>query len=236
MRRRMLLALGLWFVASVASAADLTKIERKLVKEPAYQSKAPKYCLLVFGAETRTRIWLVLDDDFIHVDRNGDGDLTGAGERLPASKENTLVKAFDTFEIGDVVETGTQVKHSELRVIRFGRKAGNATVSVRVAERGAQSAGLDVLGALEFADRPGDAPIIHFNGPLQLSLTSKQPLARGKSSRLNGCIGTPGLGEGTFATLAHDDLPEDIHLTADLEFAAAGAQPIKETVKLEERC
>ena len=44
-------------------AADLTNIDRRIAKEPVYQSKSPKYCLLVFGAEAKTRAWLILDGD-----------------------------------------------------------------------------------------------------------------------------------------------------------------------------
>jgi len=40
-----------------SSGADLTKIDRSIKKEPAYQGE-PKYCLLVFGPEAKTRIWL----------------------------------------------------------------------------------------------------------------------------------------------------------------------------------
>jgi hypothetical protein len=46
-----------------AWSADLTEIDRTIRKEPAYQSKSPKYCLLVFGHEAETRVWLALDLD-----------------------------------------------------------------------------------------------------------------------------------------------------------------------------
>ncbi len=36
-------------------AADLTKIERRIAKEPAYQEK-PKYCLVAFGPEAQFRV------------------------------------------------------------------------------------------------------------------------------------------------------------------------------------
>jgi hypothetical protein len=65
-----------------AAAVDLTKIDRSLGKEPAYQSKTPQYCLLVFGPQAQVRVWLVLDGDALYLDRNGNGDLTDAGERL----------------------------------------------------------------------------------------------------------------------------------------------------------
>ena len=52
---------------------DLAKIDRTIRHEPAYRSKAPRYCLLVFGPEARTRVWLVLDGDTVYLDRNGNG-------------------------------------------------------------------------------------------------------------------------------------------------------------------
>ena len=58
-----------------AAAVDWDKIDRTIAKQPVYQSKAPQYCLLVFGAEAKTRVWLVLDGEVLYVDRNGNGDL-----------------------------------------------------------------------------------------------------------------------------------------------------------------
>ena len=37
--------------ASRLTAADLSKIDRTIPKEPAYATKAPRYCLLVFGPD-----------------------------------------------------------------------------------------------------------------------------------------------------------------------------------------
>jgi hypothetical protein len=68
-----------------AGAADSPGIDRSIRKEPAYESKAPLYCLVVFGAEAKVRVWLVLDGDTLYVDRNGNGDLTEPGERCAAN-------------------------------------------------------------------------------------------------------------------------------------------------------
>src|SRR5579883_3277208 len=73
----------LW--AASVQAADLTKIERRLAKEPAYQAK-PKYCLLVFGPEARTKVWLVIDGDTLYVDRNGNGDISEKEEGIDRTK------------------------------------------------------------------------------------------------------------------------------------------------------
>ena len=67
------------FVALPVQAADLAKIDRTIGKEPKYQDKA-RYCLLVFGPEAETRVWLVRAGDRLYVDKNGNGDLTEAGE------------------------------------------------------------------------------------------------------------------------------------------------------------
>src|SRR6516165_8418947 len=74
-----LTVLALWPLP--AEAVDWDKIDRTIAKEPPYQAK-PKYCLVVYGPEAKTRVWLVLDGDVLYVDRNGDGDLTGKDERV----------------------------------------------------------------------------------------------------------------------------------------------------------
>src|SRR5262249_29589650 len=67
--------------SAAASAADLSKIDRTITKEPAYEA-TPQYCLLVFGPKAETRVWLVLDGDILYVDRNSNGDLTDKDERV----------------------------------------------------------------------------------------------------------------------------------------------------------
>src|SRR4029077_17075723 len=69
---------------------DLSKIDRRIAKEPVYQTKTPKYCLLVFGPEAKHRIWLVLDGDTLYVDRNGNGDLTEKSEKVAVPKFNKV--------------------------------------------------------------------------------------------------------------------------------------------------
>src|SRR5438552_416537 len=92
------------------------QIERKITKEPAYKSK-PKYCLLVFGPEAKTRVWLVQDGDTLYVDRNGNGDLTEAGEKVAANR-NTAQDSGESsyvFEVGDLQVGGKT--HKDFTVI-----------------------------------------------------------------------------------------------------------------------
>src|SRR6516225_2384890 len=101
-------------IAPLAQAADLAKIERKIAKEPAYQTRTPKYCLLVFGLDARTRVWLVQDGDALYVDRNGNGDLTENGERVKLKQQNDLSRSF---EAGDLTLDG--LTHTGLRVTQM---------------------------------------------------------------------------------------------------------------------
>jgi len=106
-----------------AGAADLTKVDRTIGKEPAYQSK-PKYGLLVFGPEAKHRVWLVLDGDRVYVDKNGNGDLTEEGERVegdpfltsrhPAHERERSIKVGD-LSVGGLTHTGLTLGQTEYR-------------------------------------------------------------------------------------------------------------------------
>jgi hypothetical protein len=100
-------------------ATDLNKIDRSIRKEPAYQTKTQHYCLLVFGPEAKTRVWLVLDGDVLYVDRNGNSDLTEEGERIRVS-ETTAEKqgpiaVRHRFEAGSIVESAGKQMHTQPR-------------------------------------------------------------------------------------------------------------------------
>src|SRR5262249_5016241 len=160
MKKLSKLLFGLLLLAggqSEAEAVDLTKIARTLVREPVYETKAPKYCLLVFGPEAKTRIWLVLDGSVLYVDRNGSGDVTESGKRVQGS---------EVFELGEVTEADGNTKHTDLVVKR---KAVGFLVTVKLEGKHRQQAG-ETAEILDFADRTQDAPIIHFAGPLALRL------------------------------------------------------------------
>ncbi|HYT94281.1 MAG TPA: hypothetical protein VEL76_36535, partial [Gemmataceae bacterium] len=114
MRTHILLAAVLLLPAPLARAADLAKIERKIAREPAYQTKTPKYCLLVFGLDAKTRVWLVQDGDTLYVDRNGNGDLTGDGKRVKVKQQGD---SFRSFEVGDLTIDG--LTHTGLSVTQM---------------------------------------------------------------------------------------------------------------------
>jgi hypothetical protein len=169
--------------------ADLARIDRTLAREPVYESDEALYCLLVLGREGKTRVWLAVDGETLHVDRNGNGDLTDPGESVAAR--------WGTFEVGSIREPdGTS--HS----VRVRMRGDRARLWVRVQGLGLHYVGTDPEEPLHFAYRPEEAPVVRLGGPLTMRFYEGPPkLVAGKSSRLNVMLGSEGLGRGTFAAL-----------------------------------
>ena len=210
----------LWVVP--AQAVDLSNIDRTIAKEPAYQNK-PKYCLLVFGPEAKTRVWLVLDGDVLYVDRNGNGDLREKGKRHTAIKHPDVMD----WHIGDIRDPEDETIYKSLRVRQ---EKQTFCISVIVPARGIQVSRTDLNGNLAFAEDRASARIVHFGGALELSLEHKPSWHDGQSEFLSfsAIVGTPGLGPGTFACIAPDDMFKGAKFGCEATFApkAAGAKPV----------
>jgi len=192
-----------------AWAADLTKIDRTIAKEPAYQTATQKYCLLVFGPEAKTRVWLVLDGDVLYVDRNGNGDLTEPDKR---------VRKTGGYEInaGSITEAdGTSTRG----VLTVSPTTNYVRLYLEVSGGCKQYVGYDPSDRLAFADRPQNAPIVHFAGPLTLRLYRQPPVfVAGQNCRFNIALGTPGIGKGSFVAVSCCSLPDAVKPLAYVEF------------------
>ncbi len=250
-------AVYLTFVgASFVQAGDLDKIDRPLVKEPAYQSKSPKYALLVFGPEARTRIWLVLDGTTLYVDRNANGDLTEVGEKVAGTKGNRFSDDSYTFAIGDLHDGERRHLNAQLSVSGVksvsGRGPRTMDFFIRMdvdlpgyhgsseGGRVLQVAGTsDLNGDLQFSDQPQDAPILHFGGPWTIALGDRPTFRVNREMHLYLVVGTPGRGKGTFVSTAYEGVvPPDVHPRAEIAFPAQkpGDPPVKTVFELKERC
>ena len=208
-----------------ASALDSEKFERTIGKEPAYRTKTPKYCLLAFGPQAQTRVWLVLDGAVLYVDRNGNGDLTEAGEVMTAKEGQ-----FDGVSIiaKDGVAPDTRVEVQLAGELTF--------VYCHAKGRPWQRAVVDRAGNLHFAASRQAAPIIHFNGPLTLAPRFEQPFDRAAATDLEVMVGTPGQGAGTFARLGNGEVDKDLHPVAEIAFPSGAGAPEKLRVVLDQRC
>jgi hypothetical protein len=222
---------------------DLNKIDRSIAREPAYRNR-PKYCLLVFGAEAKYRVWLVLDGDTLYADLNGNGDLTEKDKRLDPEKP-------DSGSPGVTLTEPDGTTHTFLRVAP--QKDGGRMVSLMTERKYLQRS-----GSVRFADRPREAPILHFNAPVSICISSavshegrgwNDPPAAGGRVRLplgkdfpvpgdrrqqlvtlSAVMGTPGLGEGAFVTYKARDIQgqNDPRVTVEATFPHrdAGGEPI----------
>jgi hypothetical protein len=202
--------------AAPGNAVDYAKIDRSIAKEPANRSKAPKYCLLAYGREAKARVWLVLDGDVLYVDRNGNGDLTEYGKRFVAKASSDQVQGDTTpgralsFEIDKVPGLGKEPWPHAVRLTLRRQGAGDWVIlgvwdgywaeelpfgRTKPERRYQLSQVLE--GTVPFAERPQDAPVVLFGGPLTMTVmewggdTSKRKLVRGKETRLSVMVGTP---------------------------------------------
>jgi hypothetical protein len=267
MSLRLFLALPASFLLwlNIAVGADLTKIERTLVKEPAYRT-TPRYCLLVFGSEVKTKIWLVQDGDMLYVDRNGNGDLTEAGNKVAAEKPEAGDDSGFTFKVGEVHD-GPRL-HKELTVtvadvthiadvepaikalLARNPKARGYLVSVEMELPEWKGTGIggrvrqhafvvDSRGVFQFSETPRDAPIVHFGGPWSVALFGEHRLTIGRESDVVLGVGTPGIGPGTTAWVDYDRvIPADVYPTLDIVYPPKhpGEPPVKEHHVLKRRC
>jgi hypothetical protein len=147
-------------------AFDLTKIDRTIRKEPAYRGK-PRYGLLVLGPKAQTRIWLVIDDKTLYVDRNGNGDLTEKGEQFSPTKD---APDYLEFKTGEIIEADGQTKHSNLIVYQYYARQYDRLVNAAILYdvAGISSQGTSGEDGCSFTSTPREAPIIHLNGPMTM--------------------------------------------------------------------
>lgn len=198
-------------------AADLTAIKRVLAKEPAYQGN-PRYCLLAFGKEAKSHIWLVRDDRAAYVDRNRNGDLTEPNEKID--------NASTGFNVNDLVVP--EGPHRNLYVYTLGDGTFRMNLRRSGAEEDAQYVGIGLMERPSWGDRAETAPIIHFDGPMSLARYGPPvtiPRDGGQTRRrysLRLLVGTPGLGKGTFASYDEVCACNFGAIEADFVFAAGG--------------
>jgi hypothetical protein len=264
---RYLFALLLLTTATVeASAADLTRIDRALKKEPTYHSGRPKYALLVFGPEAKTRIWMVQDGNILYVDRNGNGDLTEDGEKVAAEKRDGDDEGVFSFKIGDVHDGPLVHRNLHLHITKIDHLAsldesakaflakhpkGRGYLMFAEIEmpgwKGASPGGrvqqrtsyFDTKGFLQFADKPGEAPILHFGGPWQITLFGAQKLMAGRERDFVLGVGTPGVGPGTTTYIDYEGvIPDKVYPTVEITYPAKspGEPPLREHYELKRRC
>jgi hypothetical protein len=242
--------IGLLAGTAAADGVDLAKIDRTIRKEPAYQTKSPKYGLAVFGPKAEHRVWMVLDGDVLYVDRNADGDLTGAGERLTGNYQpaatpeksypfagffNYAVTGGLTFPGGDrygldtilltkfkpTFEPDSDDMRSLLALVRKEPDLARVGIEAR-SPLPSRKVGLRHQAVPYFAPTPTDAPVFWFGGPITFALEyPATKLVRGaKPTDLRLYPGTAGTGREAFVVRDYDDIDAKLQPTVEVEFPA----------------
>jgi len=221
-------ALALAALQVDALAIDLGKIPREIAQSPACNSLVPLYGLFLFGDGERSRVWAVLDQsepgsgiyDILHVDLDGDGDLTEPAERFvgqaphsdPDDEEPPVKR---TFHAGDVRLPGAERAHTKFTIEWF-----PAAVGYRVLWHGELlfTGGFGGVASKysQFSPRPGLAPIFVIDGtrPLGSRLMSADKLKRRHHEEISIILGIPG--EGGFSCFHPTNLPEGEYVLGSL--------------------
>jgi hypothetical protein len=159
--------------------------------EPVYKS-TPTYCQVAFGPKGDERIWVVLAAPMLYVDLNADGDLTGAGE---ATAEAPVVLRLRSGECS----LRHELSKGRISVLTFVDAAGRRW-----------KAWGDERGPLRFAATPAAAPIVHFDGQLEMGFESRAAVLQDPdgSYHIHAGVGCYGRGPGSFAHLGIEFVPE----------------------------
>jgi len=227
-----------------AESPDLSRIDRRIAREPAYQSKQPLYGLYVFGPEAKTRVWAVLDTsqpngsdyDVLYFDRNADGDLTGEGERVQGKKEGARV----TFDIGTFTDPVCGQRHTQVAISYQPGPDGMIMLSMRWCDSVSIRGGYAPKPGpyTQFAASPADAPVLWpaADGPLSFQFWTVEPLAIGKSDDVRVFLGHQGCGPNTFCAVPDTFLPKHVPVLATLIYRDKEGKEKRAQSELRERC
>jgi hypothetical protein len=206
--------------------------------------------LLLFGPEGKTRVWLVVAGEAFYADRNGNGDLTEPGKRVYSVGNARSLTFLDSetqtfwlpvpeneriYQVGDIFDP-TSRTWCNVTVRRAGRlETAFFEVLVDIGTRFRQLARLE-----RFGDRPQDAPVIHFNGPLTIGLITSRLKRDPDGTELNAWFGTrvPAGANGAPARVIHDSaVPRDVFPVAWLDFHGQkpSSAPTRRTLSLSRR-
>jgi hypothetical protein len=232
---------GLLLTAAPARALDYDQVDRKLINEPAYVSKAPKYALLLFGRDARVRVWVVADGQAVYVDRNGDGDITAKDEHFGKIADCRNIELADP-------DGGTRFVISGMSTYGEGNPP-RPHLMANVEIKG--SARYEQYCDAAMGDSPREAAIAHFHGPLTIGpqtiswkVPPKLALVTGeKPVDLRAMIGTMSAKHGCWVVVrTHNGkapaFPKDVFPVVDIEFPSdtKGGPLLKERYPLDGFC
>lgn len=221
-------------------AADIASVHRNIGKQPMYSGQ-PLYALAVFGAEAKTRMWIVVDkssaqDDVLYLDLNGDDNLVDPAEQIDAEFDARSGR----FSLPVLVDpSGTKHTDFSLRLSSGSRPAHMLSLKWRGKHKIGGGYPVDPSnGYMQFAKSPQDAPIIWFNGdgPFRFQPWYNDSLRIGSSTDLKLFIGQQGVGKNSFCAFQKHVLPDGDGVVATLVYTDKNGAQQETTSYLDRRC
>jgi len=240
----LLAALATATLARAADVPDLGKVDRRISRQPAYKAKQPLYGLYLFGPQAKTRVWAVLDKsqpdapdyDVLYFDRNADGDLTAANERIEGKTDGERM----TFSVGSFTDPLCGQKHTDLTISRHGGASPRVMLEMKwcgkVVVRGGYAP--DPGPYTQFAASPAEAPVLWpaADGAFRFQFWQAQPLAIGQVPDVRVFLGHRGHGRNTFCAVPDTFLLKEVPVLATLIYKDTGGKERRVRSELRERC
>src|SRR5262249_30047521 len=217
---------------------------------------------------------LVVEGDVLYVDRNGNGDLTEPGEKVTGKKEEYRGTVFKVGEITAGGQTYTDLEVSVVKLKEHTGDSDASPARQKLLAADPEARGYDVYvdvplgrplkdakgrpvtrlrhlvtledanGVLQFADRPADAPVLHFGGAWAVWPREGQKFVLGRPEEFTALVGTPGLGPGTLAVILYHTLgddrtvfvPPEARPVLEVQFPGKEGRPVAGRHVLEDRC
>jgi hypothetical protein len=266
---RVILTIAALASFSTIAPAQPIDVQPVLRSEPAYKT-GPRYIKIVFGNPTTSVSWLVMDGDVAYIDRHCTGHLTDKAccviaepKDIPPAEptaealqkwQNVLIDMrADPKRVRALYQQARalNLQHRYFKLGFVDAEDGRHELEMHSLPDGITINKLDGLwqstGRIVASSKSATAPIVHFNGPLELSVFAPDWVHHKPGGKLNRrsanffavIIDTPGQGEGTFACLYCKDVPKEVSPTAEISLARCGKDgksTVSKTVKLSQRC
>ncbi len=145
----------------------------EIAKEPVYQQARQQFLLLLIGQQPARELWIVRDGDDFYIDRNANGDLTEAGEKVTPPKSKFRLYFVD---FGMILDAHGQA-HGPLKVHMPTSETGLGTVMFPIAKKYTQR-----VNFLPVRTNAETACVLHFDGPLTSGFLGSNQGRRGPST------------------------------------------------------
>lgn len=220
------------------ASADLAAARKAPAAEPKYEGK-PRYLLLALGQPIKHTVWCVIDGMVLFVDRDCNGRLDAANERVTpiVSKLNDdhFIAQTHTYKIGalqqvqepaelelTLMQWNLEYKANAdlaevMEVLRANPALRNPTVTLTRKGKPEQFA------MTEFAESAATATVLHFDAPATWGVVENiRPFrfTAGQENNFEVSLGTPGLGAWSFVYTRSKERAE-LRPEIDVVFATA---------------